>query len=130
MGWTKPGSDGRTEILLAPSEQDQIPAEMRFLLKSVDGLLRGLAELELDRPILASRAREVDTKMASDVDPAIMVKLPLPFKQPGMSIHKDMDAVADIIAEGATAPQILQRLSDITARCKACHEMYRLGEAR
>ena len=28
-GWTAKGSDGRTEILLAPAERDQILAEMR-----------------------------------------------------------------------------------------------------
>lgn len=27
MGWTKPGSDGRIEILLAPSDRNQILAE-------------------------------------------------------------------------------------------------------
>lgn len=103
---------------------------MRLLLKSVDGLLRGLAEPELDRPVLASRAREVGTKMAADVDPTLMAKLPLPFKQLGLSIHKDMDALADAIIEGATIQQMIGRLSDITARCTACHDMYRLGETR
>lgn len=129
-GWTTSGSDGRTEIRLAPAERDQILAEMRLLLKAVDGILRGLGEPELDRRTVTAIAREAGMGMAADVEPTIMVKLPLPFKQLGMSIHKDMDALADAIAEGATTQQILQRLSDITARCTACHEMYRLGEGR
>jgi cytochrome c556 len=54
-----------------------------------------------------------------------MVKLPLPFKQIGMSIHKDMDALADAIVQHETSQQILQRLSSMTARCTACHDMYR-----
>jgi cytochrome c556 len=129
-GWTRPGSDGRTEILLAPAERDQILAEMRLLLKTVDGILRGLGDAEIDRRVLAMIAREAGMGMAADVEPTIMAKLPLPFKQLGMSIHKDMDALADAIAEGATTQEIVRRLSDMTARCTACHEMYRLGESR
>lgn len=129
-GWTRPGSDGRTEILLASVERDQILAEMRLLLKTVDGILRGLGDAEIDRRVLAMIAREAGMGMAADVEPTIMAKLPLPFKQLGMSIHKDMDALADAIAEGATAQEIVRRLSDMTARCTACHEMYRLSVDR
>ena len=47
-GWTVKGSDGRTEILLAPAERDQILAEMRQLLKAVDGVVRELGEPKPD----------------------------------------------------------------------------------
>lgn len=103
---------------------------MRLLLKTVDGMLRGLGEPEIDRHAMAMIARQAGMGMATDVEPTIMAKLPLPFKQLGMSIHKDMDALADAIAEGATTQEIVRRLSDMTARCTACHEMYRLGESR
>ena len=63
--------------------------------------------------------------MATDTEPAIMAKLPLPFKQMGMSIHKDMDALADAIVQHETPQLILQRLSSMTTRCTACHDMYR-----
>ena len=43
-GWTKPGTDGRQEIGLAPTERDQILAKMRQLSKAVDGVVRGLSE--------------------------------------------------------------------------------------
>ena len=124
-GWTAKGSDGRTEILLAPVERDQILAEMRLLLKAVDGVVRGLGEPKPDVKQLEETARAVGMKMAADTEPAIMVKLPLPFKQMGMSIHKDMDVLADAIVQHETSQQILQRLSSITARCTACHDMYK-----
>jgi cytochrome c556 len=124
-GWTAKGSDGRTEILLAPAERDQILAEMRQLLKAVDGVIRGLAETKPDLKQMEETARAGGMHMAEDVEPAIMVKLPLPFKQMGMSIHKDMDALADAIAQNETPQQILKRLSSMTARCTACHDMYR-----
>ncbi len=124
-GWTVKGSDGRTEILLVPVERDQILAEMRQLLKAVDVLVRGLGEPKPDRKEMEAAARGVGMKMAADTEPAIMAKLPLPFKQLGMSIHKDMDALADAIAQQEGSQQILQRLSSMTARCTACHDMYR-----
>jgi cytochrome c556 len=129
-GWTTTGSDGRTEILLAPIERDQILAEMRQLLKAVDGVVRGLGESQPDLQAMQGVARAAGMEMAADVDPAIMAKLPLPFKQMGMSIHKDMDALADAVVRDETAQQILQRLSSMTARCTACHEMYRFSAER
>ena len=129
-GWTATGSDGRTEILLAGAERDQILAEMRQLLKAVDGIVRGLGAAEPDRKLIQEAARAVGMGMAADVEPTIMAKLPLPFKQMGMSIHSDMDALADAITRNETSQQILQRLSSMTARCTACHDMYRFSAER
>ncbi|MBS0184133.1 MAG: cytochrome c [Nitrospira sp.] len=126
-GVTETGSDGRVEILLAAVERDQILAEMRLLLKAVDGIIRGLGEPNPDPTQMEATARAVGMNMAADVEPTIMAKLPLPFKQMGMSIHKDMDALADAIARHETPQQILQRLSSMTARCTACHDMYRFA---
>ena len=129
-GWTTTGSDGRTEILLAGAERDQILVEMRQLLKAVDGVVRGLGESQPDLQAMQGAARAAGMGMAADVEPAIMAKLPLPFKQMGMSIHNDMDALADAIAQNETPQQILRRLSSMTARCTACHDMYRFTAER
>lgn len=129
-GWTTQGSDGRTEILLASAERDQILAEMRQLLKAVDGVIRGLGDSQPDRKQMEQAARAVGMGMAADTSPAIMAKLPLPFKQMGMSIHKDMDALADAINQEEAPPQLLQRLSSMTARCTTCHDLYRFGVGR
>ena len=129
-GVTQTGSDGRVEIILAAAERDQILAEMRLLLKAVDGLIRGLGEPNPDPKQMEATARAVGMNMAADVEPTIMAKLPLPFKQMGMSIHKDMDALADAIVRHETPQQILQRLSSMTARCTACHDMYRIAAGR
>ncbi len=126
-GWTTPGADGRMEVRLAPVERDQILAEMRQLLKAVDGVVRGLGGPQADHKQMEAAAREAGMKMAADTSPAIMAKLPLPFKQMGMSIHKDMDALADAVAQKETPQQILQRLSSMTARCTTCHDLYRFG---
>lgn len=124
-GWTAEGSDGRTEILLAAAERDQILAEMRQLLNAVDGVVRELGEPKPDLKQMEAAARGVGMHMAADTEPAIMAKLPLPFKQMGMSIHKDMDALADAIIQNETPQQVLRRLSSMMARCTTCHDMYR-----
>lgn len=126
-GLTTRGSDGRTEILLAAVERDQILAEMRQLLKAVDGVVRELGEPKPDMKQMEAAARAVGMHMAADTEPAIMAKLPLPFKQMGMSIHQDMDVLADAIVQNETPQQILRRLSSITARCTTCHDMYRFS---
>jgi cytochrome c556 len=45
----------------------------------------------------------------------------------GMSIHQDMDTLADAIVNKETSQQILQRLSNMTARCTVCHDVYRFS---
>ena len=132
QGWTTEGTDGRTQIVLAPAERDLILGEMRMLLKAVHGVVAGLAgqDQEADRAQMEQAARSAGMHMAEDVNPALMAKLPLPFKQMGMSIHKDMDALADAVTQKETSQQILQRLSNMTARCTACHDMYRFSTER
>lgn len=128
-GWTAKGTDGRTEILLAPAERDLILGEMRQLLKAVHGVVTGVAgqDQPADRQQIEQAARAAGMGMAADVNPALMAKLPLPFKQMGMSIHRDMDALADAIAQKEAPQQILQRLSSMTARCTTCHDLYRFS---
>jgi hypothetical protein len=129
-GMTKPGADGRTEIALAASERDQVLGEMRDLLKAVHGVIAwaGGPDQEADRQSAEQAARKAGMGMAADVNPSLMAKLPLPFKQMGMSVHKDFDGLADAIAQKETPQQILRRLSSITARCTTCHDLYRLPE--
>ena len=100
-GWTTQGTDGRTPIVLAPAERDLIFGEMRLLLKAVHSVVTGLAgqDQAADRTQIEQAARSAGMHMAEDVNPALMAKLPLPFKQMGMSIHHDMDALADAIAK-------------------------------
>ncbi|MEW6248133.1 MAG: hypothetical protein AB1555_15675 [Nitrospirota bacterium] len=126
-GWTVSSSDGRTEILLAPAEREQILAEMRQLLKAGHSVVTGLSRSGADVKAAEQAARAAGKIMAADTSPAIMAKLPLAFKQMGMSIHQDMDALADAIVLKETPEQILQRLSSMTACCTTCHDLYRLG---
>jgi hypothetical protein len=129
-GWTAPGADGRTEIVLAPVERDLILGEMRQLLKAVHGVVTGLSDPSQGMKEAERAARAAGMGMAADVDPAIMLKLPLAFKQMGMSVHRDMDRLADAIAQKEEPAKLLGRVSGITARCTTCHDLYRLSAGR
>jgi hypothetical protein len=129
-GWTVAGTGGRVEIVLAPGERDQILAEMRQLLKSVHGVVTGLSGSDGDVKAAEEAARAAGMTMAADVNPALMTKLPLAFKEMGMSVHQDMDLLADAVVQRETPPQILRRLSSITARCTTCHDMFQLVSSK
>ena len=123
-GWTSETSDQRTAIHLAPAERDLVLSEMRQLLQSVHNLITGLSAG--DPKIMEQAARASGMGMAADVNPIIMAKLPLAFKQQGMSVHRDFDALADNIAHGADQATVLREFTGITARCVGCHTSYRL----
>ena len=123
-GWTSESSDRRTAIHLAPAERDLVLGEMRQMLHSVHNLVTGLSAGDLT--IMEEAARASGMGMAADVNPIIMAKLPIEFKQQGMSVHRDFDALADTIARGADQATVLREFTGITARCVGCHTSYRL----
>ena len=122
-GWTSESTDLRTAIHLAPAERDLVLAEMRQMLHSVHSLVTGLSAD--DRKIMEQAARASGMGMAADVNPIIMAKLPLAFKQQGMSVHRDFDTLANTIAQGADQATVLREFTGITARCVGCHVSYR-----
>ncbi len=122
-GWTVPSLDSRTTVALSEVERDQILTEMRQLLNSVHGVLQGVSTQDLSGA--GKSARAAGMAMAADVNPLLMAKLPLPFKAMGMSVHRDFDGLADGIQSGERSEQVLKRLTELTSRCTACHELYR-----
>lgn len=131
QGRTTPSPDGRTVVHLAPTEREFVLTEMRQLLQAVHGIITGVSHPDQTQghSQAAAAARSAGMVMAVDDNPSLMLKLPLPMKQLGMSVHRDFDELADAINEGATSQHILQGLSKITSRCLACHEMYQLKES-
>lgn len=129
-GTTSPSGDARTAVHLTPGERAFILTEMRQLLRAVHGVVAGVSDPDQAQGHFqaAAAARSAGMVMAADDNPALILKLPLPMKQLGMSVHRDFDKLADTIAHGATSQNILQDLSKITNRCLACHEMYQLKE--
>ena len=123
-GWTSETTDKRTAIHLAPGERDLVLGEMRQMLYSVHRFVTGLSAG--DAMIMEEAARASGVTTAADVNPIIMAKLPLDFRRQGMSVHRDFDALADSITQGADHATILRDFTGITARCVGCHTSYRL----
>lgn len=77
QGHTRLGTDGRTEIVLATAERDRVLAEMRDLLKAVHGVVTALGSPDQNFKAAEVAARAAGMQMAADVNPTIMLKLPL-----------------------------------------------------
>lgn len=131
-GQTRVEVDGRTAILLSETERAAVLAEMRQLLKAVHGVVEGVSQADEaeGRKQAGQAARSAGMGMASEAGPALLVKLPLAFKQMGMSVHRDFDGLADMVTDKAPPAQVLARLAGITARCTTCHDLYRLSAER
>lgn len=124
-GSTEPSTDNRTAVLLNPPEADMVLGEMRTMLTAVSGVLVAVGENDMKRASAA--AKSAGMAMAVDATPALMAKLPLEFKNLGMSVHGDFDALSADIDKGMTQQQVVQRLGATTTKCVGCHAAYRLG---
>jgi hypothetical protein len=124
-GTTTAGTDGRNAVVLTPVERDFILAEMRGLLGGVHDILDGIGRD--DRKQIASAARAIGMGSAADVDPLLMGKLPLAFKQLGMSVHRDMDALAQAAESGRPLPEVQSMLTGTLAKCTGCHAAWQFA---
>ncbi len=123
-GNTAVGTDNRTAVVLAPGERALILNEMRNLLGGVQGILEAINHNDMKQ--VARAARAVGTASAADVNPALMAKLPLPFKQLGMSVHHEMDDLAQAAENGKPPAELQAMLSSTLAKCVACHSAWQL----
>jgi hypothetical protein len=123
-GNTAPGTDNRTAVMLAPAERNLILREMRGLLAGTHDILDGLNKNDMKQ--VASAARGIGMQSAVDVNPALMAKLPLPFKELGMSVHHDMDDLADAAQSGMPAGELQTRLANTLTKCVSCHAAWQL----
>lgn len=123
-GNTVAGSDNRTAVMLGAGERVMILAEMRNLLGGVQGILEGINHGDMKQT--SSAARAVGMASAVDVNPALMAKLPMPFKQLGMSVHHDMDDLAQAAESGKSATELHTMLANTLSKCVACHASWQL----
>lgn len=123
-GQTGVAADGRVAVMLKPAERDFVLAEMRMLLEGVQGITNGVAAGDMKQ--VETAARRIGMSSAADVNPGLMLKLPLSFKQQGTALHAQFDQLADKVAGGASSAEVLAMLSSQLSSCVACHATYRL----
>jgi cytochrome c556 len=120
--------DPRQRLTLPPPARDRVLAEMRHMLGSVNGILRGVVANDLGAVEKAARA--AGTAMAVEMDPAMMRQLLPAFRELGLQTHRAFDELADRIKTGGTREDAIRGLAGVTGNCVACHAVYRLDEAR
>ncbi|WP_430229255.1 hypothetical protein [Nitrosomonas communis] len=118
-------ADEHYAIQLDAEEKDFVLAEMKSLLLSINGILKGLHED--DMIAISKAAKSADMGMAVNASPLLMVKLPLEFKMLGMGLHKDFDKLSADTQAGINKDQIIHRLSELTSKYVSCHQVYRLS---
>lgn len=124
----QPPGDSRQRLALPPAARDKVLAEMRHMLESVNGVLRGVAANDL--AAVDKAARSAGTVMAVEMDPAMMQQLLPAFRELGLQTHRAFDELADRIRTGGTREDAIRGLAAVTGNCVACHALYRLDEAR
>jgi len=126
-GNTVTGTDGRTAIVLQAAERDLVLSEMRGLLVATQGILEGVNQGNAMH--ISNSSRAAGMAAAVDVNPALMAKLPLAFKQLGMSVHQDMDDIAEAADAGTASGEILVRVASTMNKCIACHSSWQIKAA-
>jgi hypothetical protein len=123
-GQTRVASDGRTAVLLTPDERDLVLSEMRGVLASVQSIVEAVNAGDMKR--VAEAARDGGMAAAADVNPALMAKLPLEFKELGFGMHRHFDELAAAADSGASREEVLGSLSAQLSTCVGCHAGFRL----
>jgi hypothetical protein len=119
--------DDRIEMSLAPEERELVLGEMRVLLEGLQGIISALASGNFKEVEIAARGNGMI--MAQDINPALMTKLPMDFKEMGLGVHKAFDDIANNI-QGKNTKQILSEIDDIMTSCIACHTTYKITEKK
>jgi hypothetical protein len=127
-GSVAPGSDGRTAIVLDPSERDLVLAEMRAFLQATQGVLVGATKGDL--AAASTAARGVGAAAQRGVPASLMGKLPLGFKQLGFDTHSRFDQLALDAESLGDANQTLTALGELMSNCVACHVAFRIDAAQ
>jgi hypothetical protein len=110
----------RRTLDLPADAREAVLAEMRVMLQAVQGALQ--AGARGDSAAVHTAVRPAGMAMAAD--PHLEELLPRDWMALALDTHRAFDSLP---AAGADRAAILAGLGRITARCNACHEMYRLG---
>jgi hypothetical protein len=118
VGETAPASDGRSAILLSPGERDLVLTEMRAFLQAVQAITQAVSEGDAVRAVGAAGAEEVPI--------SLMAKLPLGFKELGLSTHRAFDQLALDAEQMGDIAQAQRQLATLLNNCVGCQAAFRI----
>jgi hypothetical protein len=122
-------SDERARLPLTVAERDFVLAEMRGLLTSSQAILDAALANDLKRAAQAARAAgmgEVEN-IPMEIRGPLIGKLPLEFKQLGLSVHRDFDQIALDAESLGDRDHTLRQLAQLMQKCVACHASYAIS---
>jgi len=117
-------ADPRMAILLNEDERALVLTEMRGFLSAVQNMNSALAEGDMKQVEMS--ARSVGQAAAQQVPATLMAKLPLQFKQLGLSTHQGFDQIAMDAGDLADNTHTLHQLGQLMNNCVACHATFQL----
>ena len=119
--------DNRQTLTLTEGQRSHLLEEMRALLSGTRDIL---AALSTDDMAAVSRyARPLGLGMAHKAEDHLKSVLPREFMQLGMSVHQDFDQIAADAESRKDSKLTLRQLSDVMAKCVACHDAYQINKA-
>lgn len=116
--------DGRTAIVLLPSEKDLILDEMRGFLSASQQIIQAVSQDDMQNVVIA--AKKVGLAAQEEVPGSLVGKLPMAFKKLGFDTHTKFDELAMDAGDMEDKEQTLKLLAELMQNCVACHAAYRL----
>lgn len=116
-------TDSRINLKLTPEEQAEFLAEMRQMLGSVQGIMRGIGTA--DRQLIAESARLSGNRMSRATPESVRAKLPQAFRELGGPTHLMFEELA-IRAETDDMDGLARDTADLMNQCMACHVAFRV----
>lgn len=116
--------DRRETVTLSKVDADHMRAGMQQYLKSVEGVVTGMANNNMKA--VAASARKAGMVMVSDVSFEAALSVPSDFAMRSMETHQLFDLLADEAQDIGTKLVVTKRLGEVLGTCNSCHATYRL----
>lgn len=130
MGWlfffrgsVTTADDGRTAVILQPSDRNLLLTEMRGFLEAVQTIIA--ATEEGDMKTVAETATKVGKVDMAAIPPSLMRALPAEFSKMGFDTHAQFRKLAEDVAAGKGRDHIYKALAEVMNNCITCHASYR-----
>ncbi|HEY8065529.1 MAG TPA: hypothetical protein VIF40_12520 [Methylosinus sp.] len=124
-------ADPRVAIAMTASEKAFVLGQMRLFVKSIEQIVAALAADDAATAAEAAAARGALRFQAENaMPPTLGPKFPETWRSFGQPMRKGFDALAKGLTQGETEKVSLARLGEVMRNCVACHESYRIVDAK
>lgn len=119
------GPDQREVLHFTPEERHFVLGEMRGFVVALQAISSALA-VE-DMAAVAAAARTMGSHAAHGVPPAVVAKLPPPFREMAGRAHTAFDAIALDAEALGEVQHTLGQMGELMQHCIACHGQYQIA---